>query len=382
MRDKRIRLYPTQFDFLQADKFSGFIAGIGSGKTFVGALKALLWCKQPTLGMIVAPTFGMLRDSTLRTFLDLAENEVEKMNKGEMIAHMRSGAEVMFRSADKPDRLRGPNLHWAWIDEGGLCRNETWEITIGRVRADKALGDVWITSTPKGKSHWTYKQADHMKMFRAATLDNPYVSDEWKESLLASYTGNFLRQEVYGEFVSFQGLVYNMFDVTKHVMECPFEPVGFELAVDEGYTNPAVILKIAESADGEYHVCDEWYERGKLHSQIVDKALSMGKYDAVIDSSAAGLRAAFRNAGFTVRASKGRVLDGVAQVQELLRVRKDKPPRLTIDPSCVHTINEFESYVWREDRDEPVKEFDHAMDALRYKVMTKPRGRKAVQYKW
>ena len=39
---------------------------------------------------------------------------------------------------------------------------------------------------------------------------------------------------------------------------------------------------------------------------------------------------------------------------------------MTVDPSCVNTINEFESYVWKEGKDEPVKEWDHAMDATRY----------------
>jgi phage terminase large subunit len=49
-------------------------------------------------------------------------------------------------------------------------------------------------------------------------------------------------------------------------------------------------------------------------------------------------------------------------------VQGDNRPRLTVDPSCVETINEFESYVWKPEKDEPVKENDHAMDALRYGI--------------
>ena len=58
----------------------------------------------------------------------------------------------------------------------------------------------------------------------------------------------------------------------------------------------------------------------------------------------------------------------LTDLQDLLKVHGDGKPRLTIDPSCVETINEFESYVWRPEKDEPVKENDHAMDALRYAV--------------
>ncbi len=72
---------------------------------------------------------------------------------------------------------------------------------------------------------------------------------------------------------------------------------------------------------------------------------------------------------------KGRVLDGITAVQGYLAIQGDGRPRLTVDPSCVDTINEFESYVWKPEKDEPVKENDHAMDALRYAIYTyKVRG--------
>ena len=60
------------------------------------------------------------------------------------------------------------------------------------------------------------------------------------------------------------------------------------------------------------------------------------------------------------------MLDGITKVQDYLKIQGDGKPRLTVDPSCVNTINEFESYVWKENKDEPVKDNDHAMDALRY----------------
>ena len=45
------------------------------------------------------------------------------------------------------------------------------------------------------------------------------------------------------------------------------------------------------------------------------------------------------------------------------------------DKSCVNTIKEFGSYIWdakaaEHGEDKPVKEKDHAMDAIRYFVMT------------
>jgi PBSX family phage terminase large subunit len=299
----------------------------------------------------------------------LAGDAEANFQKGDMISIMNGGGEILWRSADDPESLRGPNLHWAWIDEGGLTHPDTWKIIIGRLRASGGFGECWTTSTPKGKRNWLYEQSKNMTVFKATTLDNPFVSQEWKDSLLETYTGQFLAQEVYADFVSFEGLIYD-FDASIHIKrrnESEFKGYGF--GVDEGYTNPTVILKIYYDNDGRYHVADEYYERGKLQSEIVDRATEMGKgKEFVVDASAAGLIAAMRDAGLNARARKGRVLDGISAVQDLLRVRGDGRPRLTIDPSCVNTINEFESYVWKEGKDEPVKEFDHAMDALRYYV--------------
>jgi phage terminase large subunit len=142
------------------------------------------------------------------------------------------------------------------------------------------------------------------------------------------------------------------------------------LALDEGYTNPAVILLIGVDGDGRLHIEREFYQTGVLQERVVMQSrewMNERKATAVIvDESAAGLIADLRNAGLPAEGHKGRVLDGIAIVQGLLTVQKDGLPRLTIDPSCVNTINEFESYVWKPGKDEPVKENDHALDAVRY----------------
>jgi phage terminase large subunit len=59
-------------------------------------------------------------------------------------------------------------------------------------------------------------------------------------------------------------------------------------------------------------------------------------------------------------------LDNIQAIQNRLKLQGDNLPRLTVDPSCVETINEFESYVWKPEKDEPVKENDHSMNSLWY----------------
>jgi phage terminase large subunit len=118
------------------------------------------------------------------------------------------------------------------------------------------------------------------------------------------------------------------------------------------------------------HIAREFYERHRLEADVVATCADWSKAHGVeyvaVDAAAASLIAALRMAGLPANPHKGRVKDGIAKVQERLAVQGDGLPRLTVDPSCVNTINEFESYVWKPERDEPVKENDHSMDALRY----------------
>src|SRR5574343_599291 len=60
---------------------------------------------------------------------------------------------------------------------------------------------------------------------------------------------------------------------------------------------------------------------------------------------------------------------------DLLMIQGDGLPRLTVNPDCKNTINEFESYIWKPNKDEPVKENDHAMDAIRYGYLGLDAGR-------
>ena len=129
-------------------------------------------------------------------------------------------------------------------------------------------------------------------------------------------------------------------------------------------------MVVGIDADLRLHIFEEFYETGKLQAEVVEAACEMaqrwGARVAVVDAAAAGLVADLRNNGIDAQPSKGRVLDGIRWLQDALRVQGDGRPRLTIAPDCVNTINDFESYVWKPGRDEPVKANDHAPDALHY----------------
>jgi phage terminase large subunit len=208
--ERRLRLSDTQCDFVDdPHPFVLFVGGVGAGKTYAGAARALLrrfGVARPSLGLVVSPSYPMLRDATWRTALDVWAPLIERVVGNEMRLVLKTGDEVIFRSADDPERLRGPNAAWAWIDEAALCHPSTWPITIGRLRQHGLLGEAWLTTTPKGMN-WVYETfvvqaTDQTAVHRATTAQNPFIARAFVSSLRSQYSGDFARQELEAEFIA------------------------------------------------------------------------------------------------------------------------------------------------------------------------------------
>lgn len=206
----RVRFDPTppQRGFITSTaRNSAFIGGIGSGKTRASVIKAISMPPN-TVGMLVAPTFGMLRDTVIRTFAEIATRAphiVRKFNQSELHATLFDGKEILFRSADNPERLRGPNLGWAGLDEAALMNRNALDIMLGRLRIEP--GKMWFTTTPKGRNHWLheYIETGNVEVHRSRTMDNPHLPQAYIDSLKSQYSSAFYAQEVLGEFVDMGG---------------------------------------------------------------------------------------------------------------------------------------------------------------------------------
>jgi len=180
-----------------------------SGKSYAGAARAMVrrFGKQrPSLGLVVSPTYRMLRDATWRTALDVWAPLIARVVQNEHRVELATGDEVIFRSADDPEHLRGPNAGWAWLDEAALCHPGTWPIVIGRLRQHGVLGECFATTTPKGMN-WVYDvwitgATDQTSVHRATTAQNPFIAQAFVSSLRSQYSGDFARQELEAEFIA------------------------------------------------------------------------------------------------------------------------------------------------------------------------------------
>lgn len=367
----RYRLYPIQDEFVADEsRYVAFIGGRNSGKTYSGSVKAMIRATQGGLGCIAAPSFPMLEHGAKRQFIDRL-NEI-----GVRYDLNRSGvtipdwqAEVVFVTLESESRVRGPNYDWAWPDEVEYVTDrKIWQALKGAVRA----GDnpqIWVTSTPKGKrivyDEWVENPTDHHALYKATTFDNVFIdADDYVTGL--GYEGVFYDQEVGAEFVSFDGLVYATFNRDRNVKPLtPDDLAGWSrvLWIDVGTRNPTVVLT-AYIAGDRIHIGHEVYRRGMSSDDMVDTVAmryqETGATHAVIDPSAAALILSLQARGVVVRKGVNDVQNGILAVTSRLA-------DLTIDPSCVETINEFESYRYpdgaRANSDTPVKENDHCLIA-------------------
>ena len=388
--------YGGNADFIYAHDPEVIVEGPAeTGKTIAACWKShMIACKYPgAQGAIIRKTQASMYGSVLQTFervIDGAPVEAYGGHKPEKFIYP-NGSVIWIGGMDNRDRVLSSERDFVQTCQTEEFTVDDWEYLTTRTTGRGAVipyPQLFGDCNPAGSKHWIKLRnaAGHLRLIPTRHEDNPtlYNRDgtltaQGKRTMkqLDALTGVRLKRLRHGVWATAEGAIYDNFDSSVHVkVRDRNDFKTWYLAMDEGYTNPAVILLVGEDSDSRLHICSEWYERGKLQSRVVETAkdftLTYGVSLAAVDEAAAGLIADLINNGVPAFAMKGRVLDGIQVVQDRLKVQGDGKPRLTVDPSCINTINEFESYIWKKVtntgivKDEPQKENDHAMDALRY----------------
>ncbi|HEY7092055.1 MAG TPA: phage terminase large subunit [Ktedonobacterales bacterium] len=403
----RWTLNPVQAAFLVTDaRFSFYVGGVGAGKTTAGALRALAWALDHpgSLGLIGAPTYPMLRDATQRAFFALLDeflgddghaNGGYTYHKSEQRLTLPNGSEILFRSLDEPDRVRGLTLAWFWLDEAPLCGHYAWQVLKGRLRQRGYPQMGWATGTPHGRDGYAYdfelSPRPNHALYRAATQENAanlppdYISD-------LGLSGAFYDQEVLGLFTAFEGLVYTL-DASEggNVAEPPENKTFSRVigGVDWGYTNPTAAAIFGIDQDERAWQLDEYYQRrAPLDAVVIPALLDLTRrYNVRLwrcgpdePEHIRALDHALAEAKLPCRAfpAANAVRPGIQTITRLLAKREDGTRGLYISPRCVHTLAEYASYQYDSAPiptgragapllpEQPLKQNDHLMDSTRY----------------
>lgn len=216
------------------------LAGRGFGKTRVGAETVREWAEDPSERILmIAPIASDVREVMLEGPSGLLgcypHSRRPVYNPSRHLVTFPSGAIGITRSADEPERLRGPQFTKFWADE--LCAwryaQEAWDqIMFGFRLQSKQLRGV-ITSTPK-PIKTLKKLIAHPRtvVTRGSSYENRInLSEEYYRSVIAPYEGTRLgRQEIDAEILEdIPGALWNRAII--EATRIKFSDVRFELLV-------------------------------------------------------------------------------------------------------------------------------------------------------
>lgn len=386
MSSVHVELYPFQAALLACRApIVAAISGTGSGKSYTGSWRLLLWLLDGPRGArygATAPTLGMLKANLWREFImrlgeaGLVEDRDYVYNRTALEVTLTGrGTSIIGRTMDKPSTMQGSHLHGLVADEAGLYTPDAWHVI--QQRCSLYHGQILITSTPYSWNFlktdiydkWIEADKNHetIEVFQISSLANPNFPREeyerakknlprWKFDMF--YNGRFTRPS---------GLVYGDFQI----LQAPIAPVVRVFAgADYGHTNPSAIVWIADDGRGNLQVIRCW-KKSQAGFDVIASMMQSTRCRYYGDPAAAGVWDDMRKRGILIAPAKNDVNGGIGMVDALMR-----SGRLTVlqdGEGCGDLLDELATYSYQTDASgEPVEKIvktnDHLCDALRYAI--------------
>lgn len=219
-------------------KFRAFVAGYGSGKTWVGGMAQCIhaW-EHPKINQgYFAPTYSLIRDVFYPTIEEVAFEmqlrvEVRESNKE---VHFYSGRQyrstTICRSMDAPATIVGFKIGNALIDEFDVLdlkkAQDAWRKIIARMRynQDGLRNGIDVTTTPEGfrATHKLFvaavsekpELAERYGIIQASTYDNEAnLPEDYIPSLYETYTRELIEAYINGQFTNLaSGTIYRNYN--------------------------------------------------------------------------------------------------------------------------------------------------------------------------
>ncbi len=387
----------------------------GSAKSFIANVRLMgeMASDPPnSISIFSGNTFESLYDNVVQPFLDLDENigdfEYRSVaGRPRMICKLNNSQAVLVGANNEgaEQRIQGkPSVRRHYGDEIVKQPKSFVDQVLSRLRykdenGKLAVGQAFWTCNPDHPYHFIKSEyIDNRKLdvnnWYFDFWDNPIMTQEWIDKQKARYSGVFYQRMIEGKWVAAEGVVYDKFDRTKHVVtDYPKEAIKeYVLGIDWGYEHPMSIGLFAVDNDGGYWLIDEIHVRHQLiDATLVTLLKAKGWFDidfhgrkvkpseAYADSAMpAYIQQFYDLTGIPCHGADkgpGSVVQGIQEVQRHFMKKPNGAYGLRIMSNCVEAIRGHESYTWMAGRgglkDEPKKENDDACDMVRYVIYTR-----------
>lgn len=386
-------------------KYRAFVAGYGSGKTWVGcaALMKHAWEWPRINAGYFAPTYPHIRDIFFPTVDEVAHDwglrvEIRESNKE---VHVYSGRRyrttIICRSMERPGDIVGFKIGSALVDEIDVMRAQkaqtAWRKIIARMRQKSAglQNGVDVTTTPEGFgfAYQTFVKGPARKpeaaalygLVQASTYENEAnLPDDYIPSLRASYPEALIEAYIDGKFVNLaSGSVYPDFcRKLNHTPERIRPREGLHIGMDFNVHNMTAIVSVIR--DGLPLTLAERTKVRDTPAMVEKLKRDYPEHSITFYPDASGGNTSSKNAsesdlsilraaGFTVRADAANpaVNDRVAAVNGMIRNAEGERRWLVNTDDCPVLTEALEQQAYDAHGD-PDKSggLDHAPDALGY----------------
>lgn len=367
-----------------------------AGKTFVFILLFLMHiAKFESQGLsfiIGGSTQASIRRNILNDMEEILGKEL-KLDKTNAISVFGNKVYCFDgTNADAWKKARGFTAAGALLNEGTALHDMFVKEVISRCSYPGAR--VLIDTNPENPAHFVktdYIDKDgqrlkngalNIKAFHFTLFDNIYLDEEYVESIIASTpSGMFTDRDIYGYWVSAEGVVYKDFNKNVHyILSKDIEKVNFVryfAGVDWGYEHYGSIVVIGEDDKGNMYLLEE---HAKQHEEIdywvgvaKDIKKRFGNIFFYCDSARPEHVKRFSREGLRAHNANKAVISGIEEV-----AKRFKTNTFFIVKDKVELFQkEIYMYVWNKGTGEPVKQWDNVLDSVRYAIYTEKSKPKA-----
>ena len=329
---------------------------------------------------IVSESIPHLRRGAIRDFLKIMGwlgNDLSQFNRSTLTYFFKNGSFIEFFSADQSDKLRGARRDVLFVNE---ANNIDWESYFQMAIRTRKF--IYIDYNPTSE-FWAHKELiwqDDTDFIILTYKDNealePAIVKEIEaakeKGKTSSYWANWYKVYGLGEVGSLQGVVFQDW---KQIDKLPKEAQYLCSGLDFGFTNSYTALIDLYKYDGSIIVDESLYRQGMTNNEIAAECKKDIKRVIYADSAEPKSIEEIRRYGVSIKSTK-KGKDSINYGIDILHEQN-----LKVTSSSVNLIRELRGYVWDADKENvPIKENDHAIDAMRYAAIMKLGNKKNNHY--
>jgi len=259
--------------------FPALVAGLGSGKTEGGVMRAFKkkWQNKKQDVAYYLPTYDLIFDIAWPRFIEYldASKKKYKPNISRKIITVKGCGRFRFKSMDRPEKIIGYEVADSIVDEldtlKAIDAKKVWKNIVARNRQKKENGEentIGVITTPEGFRfvHATWKEEENpgdnlregYQLIHGSTYDNPYLPKGYIDTLKSLYPADILDAYLNGQFVNLEGMrIYTNFNRATHDCKDVIKNGDIlHIGMDFNVNNMTAIIH-KENEDGEPRACDE-----------------------------------------------------------------------------------------------------------------------------